>query len=229
MAVLPGVNIHDKELSFDSSEFPCCGGRSFRWDDSEQVIYKCKLSKRKTALKKLWQHYNRLWEGYHPPLEGDLAQKRYFVTWLGKMRAGQLSPGFVIRKRGETTSPSLLWTLAFIATWRFGFSCHLFCQARSQASQLLPPEGNAPQLYFMENVRELWKPEHAEQVNVVANWCEQSRVPLWMEIYEGAEVKQDSFDATKAFAQRIASMKSKPAMSWLGKDCLSRLKELFPR
>lgn len=227
LKVLPGVDIQDGELRFDTLETSCCDGQSFRWDESQTVILKCQLNKRKIMLRKLWQDYKLLWEGFEPPLEGDSSQKSYFLIWLRNIRAGHYAPGFLVRKRAQALAPSLLWTLAFMATWRFGVSCHVFSLDRSKDSRLIPDPNATPGLYFLENVRELWKPEHAEQVNVVANWCEQSRVPLWMELQEPVadEAKQDDglVDARKMFEARIASLKTRPALEWLGEDCLSRL------
>jgi hypothetical protein len=116
-----------------------------------------------------------------------------------------------------------------MSTWRFGFSSHVFSLGRSKDREMIPHSVSAseyPLIYFLDSVNELWKPKYKEQVSTIINWCEQSEVPLWMEIREAPVSNAgavQSVDLKEVFRAYISKMKSRPVLNWLDEECLSRL------
>src|SRR3989338_4140697 len=116
-----------------------------------------------------------------------------------------------------------------MCTWRFGISAHVFSIGRSKEQDRIPadiPHNEYPLVYFLDSVNELWKPRYKEQVSTIIDWCEQSEVPLWMEIREAPLLKEftlGSLDLRDSFRSYISKMKSRPVLAWLDEECLYRL------
>lgn len=226
----PGLTWIDKQAILQPETFTCCHAEGPRWDEKHKVARSCRLLARKKRIDQFFKKFAQVWPEIEFPWLITAAQRHFFLTWLSRLMKQEVCRGHLRRSLGKNEEPSHFWLLAFLANWRFGYSTHIYTLGKSKESELIPPLSNPdffPMIYFLENVTGVWKPELAEQVNTIVNWCEQSQVPLWMELRE-LEVVQasDSLDPKEAFRARISKMKSRPVFDWLAEDCLSRLQSV---
>jgi hypothetical protein len=184
--------------------------------------------KNRKKLEALLQSFEKTWPEAKLPMELNAQEQIFFLSWLDKVQKEKSRHGCLLSSQRDGGSPGRFWWLAFMASWRFGFTSHVFCLGRSKDHELIPecPASEYPLVYFLDGVNELWKPRYKEQVSTIINWCEHSEVPLWLEIREAASPRQSTdqvLELKEAFKAYIAKMKSRPILNWLDEDCLSRL------
>ena len=234
LEVHPGLTYADNQFTLNTEKFPCCQGQGFRWDEALQVARSCRVLTRKRMVDELNTKFQTHWVETAFPFEISLQRKHFFLTWLQKLHTQHIVYGYIAQSREESRVPSSLWLFALIAVWRFGIPVHVFSMGKSKESDFLPSStthSHPPAIYFLENASELWKPERAELVNGVVNWCEQSQVPLWLDMRERGPFIQPAspYDTREVFRARIEKMKARPPLEWLGEDCLSRLRRVCRR
>lgn len=226
---LPGLVWNGKKFDIDHDFFDCCEGRGLRWDGAQELARSCKLQYRKRKVDLLSQKFEALYSGAEFPKELSLLDLKFFADWLTRFEKQRMRQGYLASCKRDGGSPGSFWRLALMTTWRFGISSHVFCIGRSKEQDMIPFELAAdeyPLVYFLDSVNELWKPRYKEQVSTIINWCEQSEVPLWIEIREAPPVKdatRTSLDLRESFRSYISKMKSRPVLDWLDEECLYRL------
>lgn len=223
---LPGLEWKERKLKIDASHFSCCEGRGLRWDAKLEVARSCKLQKRKRNIDSLLQNFESTWPEAQLPGQIKSEDMTFFLRWLNAISLRSQSFGYLISSQRDSGRPGIFCLLALLSTWRFGIRTHVFTLGRSKDHDLIPdiPSEEYPLVYFLDNVNELWKPKYKEQVSTVINWCEQSEVPLWMEIRElGNSTQEGVLNLKESFRAYISKMKSRPVLNWLDEECLSRL------
>ncbi len=226
----PGLSWVDKQAILKPETFTCCQAEGPRWDEKDKIARSCRLLARKKRIDLFFKKFLQVWPEVEFPWLVGASQKRFFLTWLVHLTKKENCRGYLRRIAGKNEEPSHFWLLAFLANWRFGYSAHIYTLGKSKESELIPSSLSSeisPMIYFLENVCGVWKPELAEQVNTIVNWCEQSQVPLWIEVRDLEPIQaNDSLDPKEAFRARISKMKSRPAFDWLAEDCMSRLRSV---
>lgn len=224
---------HD-HLKIEKSNFPCCKGKSYRWDDTLQLVRVCPLARRKKYLDRLINQFKKTWGNYNPLTRPSMSNAIFFSNWLTNFKNSGVNYGYRFASPSQDSKPSLFWTLAAIAKWQYGMSSHIYTLGKSPINKLHPDyskdEKNSNMIYFLEGVGELWKPEKNELVTTIIHWCEAANVPLWIEFKEQPKTvstnQRPTSNVRAAFKQRLAQIKSRKSLDWLDKDVHSRINRI---
>ncbi len=220
---VPGLLWKDSKFQILQDYFSCCEGKGLRWDSVNEFARSCKLQNHKRKVDAIVNNFNELWPQTEFPLELSSEDSVFFLQWLKGLPH---TSGYLQTCKRDGAKPSSFWYFALLTSWRFGVPVHVFSMGRSKDKDVIPniPVNEYPIVYFLDNVNELWKPKYKEQISAIINWCEQSEVPLWMELREAPLVSQsEAWDVKEAFRSYLSKVKSRPLLDWLDADCLSRL------
>ena len=214
-------------LSVSPQFFPCCAGSGQAWDNRLNGYRICALKGRMTRLHDLMTFYSKCYP--------DTARMPFQVTpaWCNQILQ-ELAGTFKRDRLPATVSytsqkgqPSILWSKAFGAIWRFGMDvrfCRLTDFDPSELSQLTKMS-TKPFAIFLDQVDKLWDPQVLEALEYVVQQTYNSQAFLWMEFVHEPMVGGDSdaMNVRQSIARKVSKLKDKHPLDYLGRDSLSRL------
>jgi hypothetical protein len=227
--VLVGLDLTGDLARPIAKDFICCSGTAL-FPCGDGSIYRCDLLKRLKAVQELLQIFEATWGRHLVPTLLSLQLTSEHLQWLSDFASGRVHKGRCLQANRERSQPGVLWAIALAAAWRFGLRTHVVTLGTTRPGGYFPKEPSADdqrkQIYLIERVDKLWVPERAFDFETLVGWCDRAGVPLWVEILR-EEKKPTRAGAEAAlggqFSRKIADLKNKPALSWLQRDCISRL------
>ncbi len=229
--LFPGLIWKESSFVLDPQVFACCQATGLRWDPKAHLARSCRLQSRKRRLDYIVKRFAETWPEQMLTQELRPTERSFFLRYLMQFDTVPVHYGYLQSVQRDAGRPGPFWLQALLAVWRWGISTHVFTLGKSSDHDLIPthiPANEYPLIYFLDGVNELWKPRYAEQVSAIINWCEQSQVPLWLEVRESAvqQTVVNSLDPKQAFNARLNKLKSKAPLAWLDEDCRSRLQKI---
>jgi hypothetical protein len=226
---LPFLKLKKGKVTVSVSDFSCCSGEGRRFSKDHQYSVMCDLKRRITEVKALYARMCSVWGFAHTiPLLQALEFKKYW-QWFVYYKYNEIFKGYVVTNNDKRESPSILWSLANIAVWRFGFAAYVHTIGKSNFFDLVNFLQRKEKLeekciLFVEVYSGLWNLSSKEEFSFIINWCEKSLSPLWLCFYEQHKLTTAQHSsAMKLFQKRIIDRKNKPKLSWLASDSRSKL------
>lgn len=241
--VLPGLRAVAGGFEFAEGAFQCCAGTGLRADPSG-ARRSCELRARMRRLSVLASRYEQSqcrvegggcpWPG--PALEPAPRFLRAALERLAAIVQGQSHKGLMYQLPAKGAARYSLWTVALMATWRFGFDVRILDLRDAQALQVLTSGSNTsaavdapPVLVLVDQAGQLWDQQHADRFELAVGLAYRSRLPLWIAwqaLTETPASAQGGTTPTKhvgqALAARLARIKARAPMSWV--DAATRRK-----
>jgi hypothetical protein len=223
----------DGALSISPQFFPCCAGVGLSWDEVREGCRVCPLKSRLDRLQRLMKDYIRHFpQSSRYPFQLTPAWSNQILQELAGTFKGDRLPANVSYSSNQKAQPSLLWSKAFAAIWRFGIDVRFARITDFDPSELsaLTRASDKPFAIFLDQVDKLWDPGILEAVEYVVQQTYNYRGFLWLDFVHQPALAQQSEEATSnvrlAVARRLAKIKDRHPLDLLSRDCLSRLQNI---
>jgi hypothetical protein len=227
--VLIGVDLTGEIARLNPSDFSCCSGTGLNLQ-ADGSVYRCDLIKRLQAVQGILATFELVWGR---PLVASLQTLQLtseHTQWLADFAAGRVQKGRCLQASRDRSQPGVLWAIALAGAWRFGLRTHVVTMGSTRPGGYFPKEPACDDqrklIYLIERVDKLWTPERAFDFETLVGWCDRAETPLWLEVLvEEKKVVRAGAETARAgqYSRKIADLKNKPALSWLQRDCASRL------
>ena len=225
----------DGQVSLQSEMFPCCSTQGLAWDATVNGIRSCSVRARLYQVQKLFYHYRKAWPNCpRMPNQVSAQLSTHILLEVGavlKRDKPQAQIAFTTQKQ----QPSLLWSKALSALWRYGIETRVINLQKTEKNELVKfaSDHRGPLALFIEHIDKLWDPLHAEAFEHLVHRAYNADAFLWLEfLHEASPAKQPpgsipdhSLKAT--FSRRLSQKKqSRHPFEFLSRDCISRLQSL---
>lgn len=221
----------EQTLSLSPQMFPCCQGNGFAWDDQARGYHACNLKARLFRLQDLLNRYQRSFPNSprHPYQVTAAWSHQILLELAGVFRHDR--PPAAVSYTSQRNQPSLLWSKAFAAVWRFGMDVRIARLTDFDPLELsrLTAGSDKPFAIFIDQVDKLWDPAIVEAVEFVVQQTYNAQAFLWIEfVHEQGMAGEESGDGNlrESLSRRLKKIKDKHPLDLLSRDCLSRLQGL---
>jgi hypothetical protein len=226
------VSAEDGQVKLQTDMFPCCSAEGRAWDDLRLGIRSCSLHSRLLRVQRLYGHYKKIWPQAQrsphqipAPFSSIILQE--VATVLKRDQAGtQIS--FTVQKN----SPSLAWSKALAALWRFGVEARVLNLSKVDPKELahFTRDHDGPLALFVEQIDKLWDPMHAEALEHLVQRAYNADAFLWLEFMQEQEAEpknRDDGSVRSEINRRIQrKRKSQHPYELISRDCISRLQSM---
>jgi len=219
-----------------ANEFPCCQGSGLAQDSSSGAMRRCDLHRRIAMTRSILEQYQRTWSSHGvpvlPPLALDDQSWRGLTGHLTSIARGDRPRGIMRMLPPPPPGllqPGTLWTVALMATWRFGIRSHMVSLGRTPGTHQIPSlSGDAPGLVLVEGVDRLWQPERVAVIEALVSYAYRIGAVLWIEVIQSpaTEGAKPAGSVSQSVARRVSGLTQKPVWSWLSPDIYSKLHEV---
>lgn len=233
---LPGLKFCQDQFQVIPQLFSCCQGDGLIYEQSHNSYTRCALSRRLTAVNKLYRQFQLTWGEVEPAsqIKGSEAMEA-FTQWL--LGSEGLQQGYAFNSKSGLMAPSQeLWLMAFMTAWRTGRDVHVISlRKKSSRFKLIPSQDFAISqtgVVFLELKDSLFHPQLNVDFDAIVNWCERSLQPLWIDFSESQAHKQTASQEANRFKiehvleKRLNKLKNKPPLQWMGPQCTSRIQQV---
>ncbi|MBC61306.1 MAG: hypothetical protein CMP11_02535 [Zetaproteobacteria bacterium] len=219
----------------DEKEFSCCFGSGLkpRKKMSQGVSY-CPIKQRLFYTKQILNKFYQTWGITTKIPELKPEQFKTYWQWLVCYKHRLTYKGYAFKQENLINKPSTLWTVALLASWRFGFPVHIHTSGKHQLNDIflfhekLVKDKKTNPIVLWEQPTGLWNLKSKEEFSFIISWCEKSLWPLWVCLSENSEsthLAQKS-KTMKDLHKRIKMRKEKNPLFWLSEDSRSKLESL---
>ena len=221
----------DQTLSLSPQMFPCCKGNGFAWDDKAHGYHACNLKARLFRLQEVLNRYNRTFPNTSRwPYQVTPAWSHQILQELAGVFRHDRPPAS-ISYTSQRNQPSLLWSKAFAAVWRFGMDVRIARLHDFNPVELtaLTAGSDKPFAIFIDQVDKLWDPAIVDALEFIVQQTYNSQAVLWVEfVHEQSMGAEEGTDGTVrgSIARKLQKRKDKHPLDLLSRDCLSRLQGL---
>ncbi|MBC7661217.1 MAG: hypothetical protein H7249_16085 [Chitinophagaceae bacterium] len=233
--LLAGVSLglaftKEQTLSLSPQMFPCCKGNGFAWDSRSYGYHACNLKARLFRLQDILNRYTRTFPSTTRfPYQVTPAWSHQVLQELAAVFRHDRPPAS-ISYTTQRNQPSMLWTKAFAAVWRFGMDVRIARLTDFNPVELatLTAGTDKPFAIFIDQVDKLWDPGIVEAVEYVVQQAYNAQAFLWIEFVHDQSTGPDESDGTVRgnIARKLQKLKDKHPLDLLSRDCLSRLQGL---
>lgn len=219
----------DQALTASRDMFPCCKGESYAWHPESRAVERCALHARIAKLQTLLNDFRAAWpQAPRLPQQIPPAFGHQILEELaGVFRHDR--PQATIAFSSQKQQPSLLWSKAFAAVWRYGKDVRIRRWEAFDASVVtaLSAGGQRPAAIFLEQVDKLWDPQNVENFEFIVQQTYNSGYPIWIEFVQedGTSAAADN-TLRSQLARKIQKLKNRNPLELLSQDCLSRLRSM---
>lgn len=240
--VLPGLVPVAGGFELAEGAFACCQGSGLRPCQGGGQI-NCALKTRMRALARLAAAYERAccrgeglpsWPG--PAFDPDPQFFTFALQKLALLKTGASGKGVMYTLPAAAPQRFSLWTVAFAATWRFGFDVRMvgildYDVAKALTTQGPLGEQQAPTLILIEAANRLWDARCADAFEAAVGLAYRARFPLWIS-WSGepqepkAAASASARPVSRALAERLRRIKQRSPLAWLETSTRSKLLEL---
>lgn len=224
---LPGLAVAPfTDATPDPEAFGCCKLQGMYYDAIANGVRRCDLPQRLTLVNDVLRQFNAIWPEQPIPLEPDPAHQAWMIRWLTAAQKTKNMRGAMVKKRD--VGPTVLWQFALASAWRLNLRPHVVNLVRTKSHQFLPKALDVG-VVFLEGVTDLWDRDRAADFEIVVNWCDKAGIPLWLalppslSVPRGEAAKARPATLAAAFERKLAKIKGRSPLSWLGDDVRSRL------
>ena len=235
--LLLGLETKDGVLDLNARMFPCCKGVGEHFQVERDAVVRCDLRHRLVQVRDLLIAHEKTWGGQghrSPRAVGPETEARLLLEASDTLK-GYRSQAHV--HHGTLETPSVLWSLALACAWRFGATVVVRTLTRRDGPSFYPERaaltGQAPLVFFIEQVGRLWEPKVANEFEALVSFAYKSNSYLWVEFArESREQGEPAASAapggptlsTKSqFSRRIGALKDKRPEEYLEAACRSIL------
>jgi hypothetical protein len=222
----------DGQLRLQTDMFPCCSGAGRAWDGQRSGIRTCTLQARLLRVQKLYAHYKKLWpqatrQPHQVPTPFSSLILQEVAAVLKRDKAGTQ-----IAFTGQKNMPSLAWSKAVAALWRFGVEARVLNLTRSDNKDLahFTRDHEGPLALFVEQIDKLWDPMHAEALEHLVQRAYNADAFLWLEFMQEQQAEPESHDdgSVRAEISRRINRKRRTQHPFelISRDCISRLQSM---
>ncbi len=219
-------------LSISPQFFPCCTGQGLSWNSRLNGYHVCALKARLAKLDELMKTYAACFpNSTRFPFQVTPAWSNQILQELaGTFKHDRLPAN--VTYANQKTQPSLLWSKAFAAIWRFGMDVRFARITSFNPSELsaLTKSSDKPFAIFIDQVDKLWDPAVLEAVEYVIQQTYNCQSFLWMDfVHEpalSATADEPMSNVRQAIARRLSKIKDRHPLDMLSRDSLSRLQNL---
>lgn len=220
----------EQTLSLSPQMFPCCQGNGFAWDDRHRGYHACSLKGRIFRLQDLLARYQKTFPNQtRYPYQVTAAWSHQILQELAGVFRHDRLPA-TVSYTSQKTQPSLLWSKAFAAVWRFGMDVRFARLTDFNPVELarLTADSDKPFAIFIDQVDKLWDPAIIEAVEYVVQQTYNSQAFLWIEFVHEQGMNDEATDGSvrSSITKRLQKLKDKHPLDLLSRDCLSRLQNL---
>ena len=158
---------------------PCCKGMGTYL--RERSVYRCDLRSRIKRVEDLFESMEIQTKFTKAPNFHDWNKNHeFFLRWLLR----ESPEGFSFNSRNKMHSPGILWSYAFLASYRFNVQCIVLRVERRNYKYIekvlqLPLEPSA--ILFIEQVEHPVIPEAALVLEQVLSWAYNANLKVWLE------------------------------------------------
>lgn len=219
------------QVSINPQFFPCCGGEAQAFDVRKNGFQMCALKGRLSRLHELMAFYTKCFpDTARMPFQATPAWTNQILQELAGTFKRDLMPA-AISYTAQKTQPSLLWSKAFAAIWRFGMDVR-FCRITDFDALELSRATKAsdkPSAIFLDQIDKLWDPQIVEAVEYVIQQAYNAHSFIWLEfVHEPAITTgaHETLDVRQTLTRRLSKLKDKHPLDHLSRDALSRLESM---
>lgn len=222
----------DGQVRLQTDMFPCCAGDGRAWDPARSGIRNCSLQSRLTRVQRLYAQYKKVWphatrvpHQVPAPFSSLILQE---VAAVLKRDKASTQIAFT----GQKNMPSLAWSKALSALWRFGVEARVLNLLKMDNKDLahFTRDHEGPLALFVEQIDKLWDPMHAEALEHLVQRAYNADAFLWLEFMQEQAAEPESLDdgsVRSEISRRInRKRKSQHPFELLSRDCMSRLQSM---
>lgn len=236
--ILIGLHLSWQKVEVDKGFFPCCSGQGSREltnpataDSHLPLLGHCQLIQRRKRVERLLERYQKIWpQATKLPHNLSQARSAALLRKLSDVIKGYQSQCHI--SYTSRSEPSLLWSLAFACTWRFGIQSHVINFSQDPVD-LIPPADTQQQTHalFVEKIDRLWDPRRAEALEALITYAYNANAYIWLELSQPAPGTSPrpnvrSYSGARAAFETLAQMREKPPLDFLDDDARSKLASL---
>ena len=164
---------------------------------------------------------------------GSQQFKRYW-QWFIHLQHKRTYKGYALTEEYTKEKPSILWSIALMATWRVGLTAHVHTLGKHrlqnifQLAEAPPHPMGIPPIILLEQTDGLWNTQCKEEFAFIVSWCEKALWPLWISVrMSSPETKASPTNQlAQAFQKELPRKKKHLPLRWLSCDSKSRLSSL---
>ncbi len=222
----------DGQVRLQTDMFPCCAGEGRAWDGHLAGIRTCSLQSRLLKVQRLYAQYKKVWpqatrSPHQVPAPFSSLILQEVAAVLKRDKAGTQ-----IAFTGQKNAPSLAWSKAVAALWRFGVEARVLNLMKMDNKDLahFTRDHEGPLALFVEHIDKLWDPMHAEALEHLVQRAYNADAFLWLEFMQDQAAEPESHDdgsVRSEINRRInRKRKSQHPFEILSRDCISRLQSM---
>ena len=221
----------DGQLGVQASMFPCCAAEGMAWDEVGRGYYNCQVRSRLRRVQQLMQLFRKYWpNATRSPHQVPPAWGGQVLQELASMLRRDIAPAAVIYSQ-QRQQPSVLWSKALAAAWRFGIEARVLHLHEANLSELaaFTRDAEGPLALFIEQADKLWDPLYAERLEYIVQRAYNGEAMLWIDFVMGSTPTADPQDDSSlkaTLSRRLTKLRSQHPLEYLSQDCLSRLQHL---
>lgn len=234
--VLPGLLAVADGFELAQGAFQCCDGSGLRATSSGARV-SCDLRARMRRLSILASRYHQKycrvdngssWPG--PVLEPAPRFLRATLERLAAIAKGDSAKGLMYQLPVKDAHRYSLWSVALMATWRFGFDVRILDLADTSALNDLNSSDRgveAPSIVLIDQAGQLWDQQRADRFELAVGLAYRAAIPLWIAWQASSNTGPSAPTTTshvgQAFAARLTRIKTKAPLEWLDASTRSKL------
>ncbi len=234
--MLSGLSIglrfsQNNALELNPAMFPCCAAQGAAWDQKLNALHSCQLKSRLARLADLMARFRKTYpKAVKNPTQISPEASHNILIELAGVFKHDKHPA-TLSYSNQRFQPSILWSKAFAAVWRYGMDvriARLKAFDPVQVSYLTAPS-DRPYALFIDQVEDLWDPIMAETVEHIVQQAYNAQAFLWIEFFNEDTRTDRSPSVTnlkEAYSKRIKKLKDQHPLDQLSRDCISRLQSM---